>query len=153
MGTVHDLSQAVGRILAVWCVASLIAISPASGQTKKTGAEHSPLTILFHTDILPEGFHEEPSPLKAGENKFEVMVKDAAGKALDDVDVSLTLRMPSTSQTKTHEMTSAIPMKHYGAGIYRGEGRVAMPGPWTVKITVRRTGQEIGTRTLNLIAQ
>lgn len=102
------------------------------------------LSILFHND---------PKPLKIGENKFEVMVKDAAGKAIKDADVSLTFYMPAMPQMKMAEMKNTVPLKHYGDGIYRGSGQVTMAGQWTVTIVVKRDGRELGTRKLGVSAK
>ncbi len=151
MALFHFRGRVITETTAI--VAVILTLSSAAASQTRKNSPTQPLTILFHSDPEASGFHKEPKPLKAGPNKFEVLVKDASGKEVDDADVALTLRMPANPRTKMAEMTNTIPLKHYGAGIYRGEGDVAMAGTWSATIVVKHDGREIGTRKLDLIAQ
>ena len=51
------------------------------------------------------------------------------------------------------EMRNTVPLKHEGAGRYRGTGNVMMAGAWDATVSVKRNGQEIGTRKVSVIAK
>lgn len=75
----------------------------------------------------------EPNPLKIGQATFIIMVKDNAGKAVDNATVSFDLNM--TTMNMGTQQGGATPQ---GNGRYAAFGRMSMRGPWRVstKITV-----------------
>jgi hypothetical protein len=97
-------------------------------------------------------FKSEPDPPKSGENTFEAMVM-AGGQPVTDVDVSLEFFMPAMPSMKMPEMRNSVPLKHEGGGRYRGAGNVMMAGSWDVTVSVKRGGQDIGSRKLQVTAR
>jgi len=87
-----------------------------------------------------------------GDNKFEVVVKDAEGHALTDVDVSVHLNMPAMPAMAMPAMNSDVKMKAAG-GKYTGTGQLGMSGTWNVTVTVKKNGKEIGEKKLTLAAK
>jgi hypothetical protein len=83
-------------------------------------------------------------PSKTGENTFEVLVKDGAGKPVMGADVSVLLFMPAMPAMKMPEMRSEVKLKDNGSGKYTGTGQVATTGMWTVTVSVKQGGTEIG---------
>ena len=93
----------------------------------------------------------KPSPPSTGENTFEVMVKDATGKAITDADVTATLYMAGMGAMP--EMKNTITLKHQKNGTYAGTGQVMMAGKWDVTVTAKRAGKEIGSKKFPLTAK
>ena len=98
-------------------------------------------------------FTSEPSPPRTGENAFEVVVKDAQGKAVTGADVIVRLYMAAMPSMNMPEMRSSAALKHAGGGRYRGTGNVAMAGRWDVTVSVSKDGKEIGSRKLAVTAR
>jgi len=76
----------------------------------------------------------------AGQDKFEVTIKDANGKPLTDVDVSLQLTMAAMPTMK-----SDVKMK-LDEGKYTGTGQMSMAGAWNVTVTVKKDGKQIAEK-------
>jgi mono/diheme cytochrome c family protein len=95
----------------------------------------------------------KPSPALLGQNQFEVMVKDAKGQPVTDVDASLLLVMPAMPAIKHPEMRSEVKLKHAGSGRYTGAGMITMAGQWNATVSVKREGKEIGQQTSRLTVQ
>jgi len=93
----------------------------------------------------------KPSPPKTGDNTFEVMVKDAAGKPITDAEVTAMFFMPKMGAMP--EMKNNVTLKHQKEGTYVGTGQVMMAGKWDVTVMVKRAGKEIGSKTFPLAAQ
>ena len=121
-----------------------IGTGPSAAQTAAKAAPAKKLDIAFTSS---------PKPTKIGENTFEVIVKDAAGKPVTDADVSVLLTMPAMPAMKMPAMRNEVKLKHAGAGKYTGTGQVMMTGLWTVTVSVRQNGEEIGKKDLKLTAQ
>jgi hypothetical protein len=94
----------------------------------------------------------QPDPPKTGETTFEAMVMEG-DQPVTDADVSVELFMPAMPAMKMSEMKNSIPLKHEGGGRYRGAGNVMMAGTWDATVTVKRGGQEVGTRKVAISAQ
>ena len=88
----------------------------------------------------------KPNPPKTGNNTFEVMVKDAAGKPVTDAEVTALFYMAAMPAMKMPEMKNTIALKHQKDGLYSGSGQVMMAGKWDVTVTVKRAGKEIGSK-------
>jgi len=101
---------------------------------------------------LDIAFTSSPKPTKIGDNTFEVIVKDAAGTPVTDADVSVLLFMPAMPAMKMPEMRNDVKLKHAGAGKYSGRGPVMMAGTYTVTVSVKENGAEVGQKKLNLTA-
>jgi hypothetical protein len=93
----------------------------------------------------------QPTALKAGDNKFEVMVKGADGKPISNADVSVLFVMPKTASMA--EMRNEVKLKPSGAGIYAGPGQVMMAGMWNVTVSVKQGGKEVGQKKVMLTAK
>jgi len=101
---------------------------------------------------LDIAFASSPKPTKTGDNTFEVIVKDAAGTPVTGADVSVLLFMPAMPAMKMAEMRNEVKLKHVGAGKYTGTGQVMMKGIWTVTVSVKENGAEVGQKKLTLTA-
>ena len=88
-----------------------------------------------------------PAPARMGEIKFEVTVKDADGKTLTDVDVSIQLVM-----TAMPSMKSDVKMKAED-GKYTATSQVTMAGAWNVTVTVKKDGKQLGEKKSTLTAK
>ena len=64
----------------------------------------------------------KPSPPKTGDNTFEVMVKDAAGKPVTDADVTAMFFMAAMPAMKMPEMKNTVTLKHQKDGTYSRNG-------------------------------
>ena len=93
----------------------------------------------------------KPSPPKTGDNTFEVMVKDAAGKPITDAEVTAMFFMPKMGAMP--EMKNNVMLKHQKEGTYVGTGQVMMAGTWDVTVMVKRAGKEIGSKKFPVTAQ
>ena len=120
-----------------------IGTAPAAAQTAAKAAPAQKLDIAFTSS---------PKPTKTGENTFEVIVKDATGKPVTDADVSVLLTMPAMPAMKMPAMRNEVNLKHAGAGKYTGTGQVMMTGMWTVTVSVKQNGAEVGQKKLTLTA-
>ena len=92
-----------------------------------------------------------PSPPKTGENTFEVMVKDAAGKPITDVEVTAMFYMAAMGAMP--EMKNTVTLKHQKEGRYIGTGQVMMACKWDVTVSVKRAGKEIGSKKFPITAK
>ena len=123
---------------------SVVPVSPAAAQAKpKAATTKSSLDIMLM----------QPKAVKAGENKFEVMVKGPEGKPVADADVSVLFVMPAMPAMKMAEMRNEVKLKPSGAGMYMGSGNVMMAGTWNVTVSVKQGGKEIGQKKLTLTAK
>jgi hypothetical protein len=120
-----------------------IGTGPAAAQTAAKAASAKKLDIAFTSS---------PKPTKMGDNAFEVIVKDAAGMPVTGADVSVLLFMPAMPAMKMPEMRNEVKLKHVGAGKYTGSGPIMMAGTYTVTISVKENGAEVGQKKLSLTA-
>jgi len=99
-------------------------------------------------------FRAIPSPPRgAAENEFEVMVKDSQDMPIDGAEVTLLFYMAAMPAMKMPEMRSEVKLRGAGNGRYTGKGQVMMAGPWTVTVSVRQNGREIGQQTMTITAK
>jgi membrane fusion protein, copper/silver efflux system len=98
-------------------------------------------------------FRTVPDPPKAGENQLEATVKDAAGKPIDDAEVTVQFLMPAMPTMNMPAMRSEARLSPAGGGVYRGMGQVMMAGRWDTTIIVTRRGQRLGTKQLQVVAR
>lgn len=113
--------------------------SPTSSSAANTG-----LDITFTT---------QPSPPRAGDNTFEVIVKGPDGMAVTDATVTARLYMAAMPSMNMPEMRSSATLKHVSGGRYRSNGNVPMAGRWEVTVLVMKAGKEVGNRKLSITAR
>ena len=130
---------AVGLVVAVF---SLVAVSSATAQAKPKAKAKT---------AGPEIMLMQPTAAKTGDNQFEVMVKGADGKAINDADVSVVLVMPKTATMA--EMRNEVKLKSSGNGMYMGSGNVLMAGKWNTTVMVMKDGKDIGQKKVTLTAK
>jgi len=117
--------------------------SPAVAQAKTKSKAAKPAGV----DVMLM----KPTAVKAGENQFEVMVKGADGKPINDADVSLLFVMPKTATMAG--MRNEVKLKPSGNGMYVGPGNVMMAGTWNTTVSVKQGGKEIGQKKVTLTAK
>ena len=115
-----------------------------------SGAQTKPAATKPAVDIM---LMSKPNPPKTGENTFDVMVKDAAGKPITDAEVMAMFYMPPMPAMKMPEMKNTVTLKHQKSGTYTGTGQVMMAGKWDVTVSVKRAGKEIGSKKFPLTAK
>ena len=115
-------------VLALLIGGALSSATPALGAAGQDAANPAKLDIALKT--LPA----------AGQDKFEVTIKDASGKPVTDVDVSLQLTMAAMPTMKSEVKTKLE------EGKYTGTGQMSMAGAWNVTITVKRDGKQIAEK-------
>ena len=145
MSTASTLFTKVIRMTAAsvaMTAVSLMAVSTAAAQTKP-----KPKAKMAGPDIMLM----RPTALKSGDNQFEVMVKGADGKPVNDGEVSLLFVMPKMGAMA--EMRNEMKLKPSGNGMYTGPGTVMMAGKWNVTVGVKQGGKEIGRKKLALTAK
>ena len=98
-------------------------------------------------------FRTVPEPAKTGDNQLEATVKDAAGKPIDDAEVTVQFFMPAMPTMNMPAMKSEAKLTPAGSGVYRGSGQVMMAGRWDATVTVVRGGQRLGTKQLPVVAR
>jgi nitrogen fixation protein FixH len=109
------------------------------------GAPHDP-SAAQSTSVIT--LTTKPAPLLLGQNQFEVVVKDANGRPVTDASVSLRLVMPPTPDME--EMRTDVTLKTAGDGKYSGSGMMTMAGHWNATVTVKRRGQEVVQKKMNV---
>ena len=98
-------------------------------------------------------FRSVPDPPKAGENQLEVVVKDPAGKPIDDAQVDVQFFMAAMPTMSMPAIRNSVRLSAMGGGAYRGTGQVVMAGRWDVTVTVTRGGQRLGTKPLAVVVR
>jgi hypothetical protein len=91
--------------------------------------------------------------LAAGDNTFEVTVKDQQGHPVSDADVSVALSMPAMPTMNMPAMRNETRLPSVGGGVYRGAGQVMMAGRWDATVTVIRSGRRVGSRQFAVVAR
>ena len=132
-------------------VAAAIAITIALAAPTSVAAAQQP--AAGKKPALDIMLMSKPSPPKTGENSFEVMVKDAAGKPVTDAEVTVMFYMAAMPAMKMPEMKNTVTLKHQKEGMYSGTGQVMMAGKWDVTVMVKRAGKEIGSKKFPVTAQ
>lgn len=112
--------------------------SPQSRQPSSAGS----LAITFRTSPSP--------PRGAADNEFEVTVRDRQGKPIDGAEVVVMLYMAAMPAMRMPEMRNEVKLEGAGNGRYTGAGQVMVAGSWTVTVSVRQSGKEIGQQKVTL---
>lgn len=98
-------------------------------------------------------FTTSPSPPRAGDNRFEVVVKDKDGKVVSGATVSLAFYMPPMPSMNMPAMRNTVVLTSAGNGVYQGEGTIMMAGGWDVTITVTRGQATLASTKVTLTAR
>jgi hypothetical protein len=126
--------------LAIAIVAGVLAAA-CGGSEQKNSSGNVEITLT-----------SQPDPPRTGEATFEAMVMQA-GQPVTDADVSVELFMAAMPSMNMAEMRNSIALTHEGGGRYRGAGNVMMAGSWDATVRVKRGGQELGSRTVAIVAK
>jgi hypothetical protein len=110
-------------------VTALAALAVIGGVAAAEQSNAKPATkpVAAKVDIML--MQPAPAAVKSGENQFEVMVKGADGKPLENADVSVLFVMPPSGAMA--EMRNEVKLKSAGGGKYTGSGNVMMVGNGT----------------------
>ena len=142
-GRVHISGRHVMAAAGVLAMTMMATAASAEQAKKAASTGKSQISIMLMKPTAP----------KAGENQFDVMVKDAGGKPVTDADVSVLFVMPAMPAMKMPEMRNEVKLTSAGGGTYTGTGQVTMAGKWTVTVSVKQGGKEIGQKKLTLTAK
>jgi Cu(I)/Ag(I) efflux system membrane fusion protein len=112
--------------------------SAAGAPTAAAEAKAAPSAATLSLTVVPS------PPKGAAENMFHVSLLDAAGKAIPDAQVTVTLVMPAMPSMGMAEMRRSFQLP-FVQGMYMGKGNVGMAGPWNVWVEAERNGQVIAT--------
>ena len=99
------------------------------------GQNASALTLNLKLDLVPI-----PNPPEAGENKFDVLIKDDKGEAIEKADVRIMISMLAMGAMPRMEEKTKIVEK--GGGRYLAEYDLSMGGTWDVVVSVAKEGSE-----------
>ena len=136
--TATPAPEAAGAPIAQQAAPSRQAPQPAAGRTNAP-------SITFRTIPSP--------PRGAAENELEVTVKDSQGKPIDGAEVTVLFYMAAMPSMKMPEMRNEVKLKGAGNGTYTGKGQIMMAGSWTVTVTVKQNGKEIGQQKVAIAAK
>ncbi|MPY89543.1 MAG: efflux RND transporter periplasmic adaptor subunit [Luteitalea sp.] len=98
-------------------------------------------------------FRSQPDPPRAGQNKFEVVVRDPEGKPITDAQVNVIFYMAPMPSMNMPAMKTEATLTQAGGGVYRGTGEVTMAGRWDVTVTVMQNGKRLGSKALTVVAR
>jgi len=79
----------------------------------------------------------DKNPPVSGDNTVTVAVKDAAGKAVTDVKVSLNYEMPAMPGMPAMRYTAPTTLQ---GQVYTGKMNFSMTGAWNVKVNIMSKG-------------
>ncbi len=92
-----------------------------------------------------------PSPAKVGKNTVRVKVADPAGQPVEGAEVELRVFMPQMGSMAPMEAKAMLQPE--SAGQYAGEIDIPMAWTWETTVTVRKSGQVIGTARSSITAR
>lgn len=127
--------------------------APTSGGTIQ-GARSTPAREVPSTgQELSIAFRSEPDPPQAGNNTFEVAVKQPDGSPVTDATVTTVFSMPAMPSMNMPAMRSTATLAHEASGRYRGSGFLSMSGTWNVMVTVSRGPDQLGSKQLSVVVK
>lgn len=118
-------------------LALLALTTAAAAQTTPNVREAAPAITLA-----------QPATLKTGENQFEVTVKGADGRSINDAIVSIVLtttRLPARGW-----LWKEVKLTPSGKGTYVGFGTLPSAPLWETTINVKKDGKKIGQKKVAL---
>jgi len=114
---------------------------PSSAQSSSPAAPAQSLTI----EIV------EPRTAKVGKNNLRLRARDAAGNAIADSEVEVTLFMPQMGSMAP--MRSTAKLQPMGNGEYAGQVDVPMAWTWETTVTAKKDGKVIGSARTSITAR
>lgn len=126
---------------------------PSGGTNQGTQTTRATQSPTASTQDLAIEFRSEPDPPKAGDNRFEVTVKEPDGSPVTDATVTTVFSMPAMPSMNMPAMRSTATLGHEASGRYRGATQLSMGGTWNVTVTVSRGSEELGTKKFSVVAK
>ena len=122
-----------------------------AGVVSAAQSKHKPTTKPTAAKLDIMLMQPAATAVKPGNSQFEVMVKGADGKPIENADVSVLFVMPPMGAMA--EMRNEVKLKPAGGGKYTGSGNVMMIGKWNVTISVKQNGKDIGRKKMVIRAK
>lgn len=85
----------------------------------------------------------DKNPPVVGPNNIEIIVKDAAGKALSDAKVVVEYGMPAMPGHPAMGYKTDAQLK---GGAYQAALNISMKGPWTITVRINHLGKAVSAR-------
>lgn len=98
-------------------------------------------------------FSTQPDPPHRGANSIRMKLTGADGKPISGVEATVDFNMPAMPAMGMAAMHSAATLADKGNGIYEGPLQLDSGGTWQVTIRIRRGGQVLATKHLNVNAE
>jgi len=95
---------------------------------------------------------KQPCVVTTGDNTFEVVIEGSDGKAINDVEVSVSFVMAAWPIKRIPETRKDLTLRPVGDGRYSATWNVSLAGPWQATVTVKRGGTKIGRKGFILVA-
>lgn len=112
----------------------------------------SPATVSSGQRVTVE-FRSEPDPPRAGDNAYQVTVRQPDGTPVTDANVTAVFSMPAMPSMNMPAMRSDAALTHAGNGIYRGTGQLSMSGTWSVEVSVAQGTGPPDTARFSIVAK
>jgi hypothetical protein len=85
----------------------------------------------------------DKNPPVVGPNNIEIVVKDAAGKAVSDARVLVDYGMPAMPGHPAMGYKTDAQLK---SGVYQAMLNISMKGPWTITVRITHLGKAVSAR-------
>jgi hypothetical protein len=85
----------------------------------------------------------DKNPPVVGSNNIEIVVKDAAGKAVTDAKVLVDYGMPAMPGHPAMGYKTDAQLK---GGVYQAVLNISMKGPWTITVRITHAGKAASAR-------
>jgi Cu(I)/Ag(I) efflux system membrane fusion protein/cobalt-zinc-cadmium efflux system membrane fusion protein len=95
-------------------------------------------------------FTTGPNPPQKGANTFRVKLTGPGNTPVTGASVMATFYMPAMPAMGMGAMSTSVPLRDQGNGLYAGSGTLDSGGTWQVTITAQKSGQTIATKQLRL---
>jgi RND family efflux transporter MFP subunit len=92
-----------------------------------------------------------PKTAKVGSNDIRLALKDPSGKPIEGAEVEVTLFMPQMGNMAP--MTSKANLKDSGKGTYDGSIHFPMAWTWDTTVSVKKSGQAVGSAKTTITAR
>ena len=144
--TIRRTSVALAALAGLGVLPGLVAAAQYTGH----GAKPADHVIVVTT---------APAPPRAGDNRFTVTVRTAAGAPVLGADVTIELVMPAMPAMRMPEMRTKVSLnaasnpKRAAAGTYTGSAEIAMAGQWTLSVRVTQKDAVVATHEQRLTVQ
>jgi RND family efflux transporter MFP subunit len=120
--------------------------APGAGQQtpNRSAAPQPEVAIDFTTD---------PNPAHKGSNVFHVKLTGANGQPVAGAQVEVTFFMTAMPAMGMGAINTTTQLMQKAPGAYEGKGVLESGGTWQVTITVKQSGQTIGSKQLRVNAE